>query len=1286
MFKVHESVLQLGKPPSDVSGQGALTELRASLGYSGEPASLANFQIDRVSLPSIAGSPSSLETILGSAEAEKMLEILRSKILTFGEVEAKLKGSSLRKPYFDPCLRKGGTEYQQFIRRLLQSNLIDFRLSVREKAGLFVVWKKSGKQRLVVDARRSNCWFGSPCPVKLATGSSFAQIEVDHADPIELAGVDIADAFYGIELPDEFRDLFGLAPLTAEQAGISMVQGAPVARDQVVFPVFRVVPMGWTHALWICQQCHEKVVDSISTIPPALRFHDGAPIPAPRPFLHTQYVDNYIAISQEHGIAGKSAHDVAQALNQRGLPTHDVEDDIGGETLGWKFSDTAAQVTMTPRRLWKLRLGVLELLSQGWATGQLVEKLLGHLTFASLLRRELLSCFQATYVFVKKCYHVHSRLWPQVVRELKWACSLLPLVSRNMAAPWSPQVLATDASHWGRGVAKMTSTQEQVRAQARIQDRWRFTSDQERLLLSGHEADDVMHALSDVGEGQSQHDMLSLPVPELDVEFLNSEWTRVESRAWDRQEHIVTLEGRALVWAVQHLARSVNNHEKRHLLLSDSMSCVLALTKGRGGSSGMNRICRQIAALSLACDFQLHYRWCPSELNPADKPSRNRILSNYNIWDSIGDLINAEESHRSRHSWRQQSAAYYAACRNGGKEWEFWARRRAELAGWHKSQGPEADQVECQAGSARSAKASSPFKDSDPNLPGRKGHHQHSVAIIRDGLDEVSRVCRGPRLSHDLPQRGGCSSGLVDGHDVLRGRWCVGGNDYDGSHQTHENRCAEAQLAGEVLKISSCLQEVGATHGQSPTSISHVGTGSQAHCHRADRTHGWCPPDSDMELVLPTRRVSEAEVAADSRPQSGQSPLVGIAVRKFSSGRPVTALEDSRAGRSSADRPSLSLVVGGNPQAPEEREESKHAGVRFQDGSCEQRVWPSPRRMWLPSSWRAKRVPNPPWISLHRQTHPTEINGRIDEKGSLAQSEQPPTIRTRGPHQPSLRMPEPRRTESRPHGRKAASNYFGPLRWMLQAPKRCIFLELFSGSGRLSKALRRRVKHRFHVVEIDIASDASHDLSKRALQDFILLLISLDKIAGVWMGTPCTSWSRARRNDGKGPSPLRSDSQLWGLDNLSTSDQDRVRLGNNLAKFSLRVFKMCWQARIPAAIENPSSSRFWLIPKVAHLLIHDRTSMHVTDYCQDGTPWRKRTKVLTCHLDFSLVPRLCQGCRGICSRTHRAHTQLCGQVNRQFLTLIAQPYPTKLCNRIAVVFHNALMERLSRPMMKLLGF
>jgi hypothetical protein len=340
-----------------------------------------------------------LESILGSEGAEILMGILRSKILDSCDVDAKLKGSNLKRPYYDPCLRKRGIEYQQFVRRLHNANLIDFRLSIREEAGLFVVWKKSGKQRLVVDARRSNCWFDSPLPVKLATGGSFAQIEVDNAGPIELAGIDIADAFYGIELPHEFRDLFGLAPLTADQAGISEVQGRAVHRQQVVYPVFRVVPMGWTHALWVCQQCHEHVVNTIESIPSSLRFHDGAPIPALRPLIHTEYVDNYVAISQVPGAAGASAREVERSLNERGLPTHAVEEGVGGETLGWKFGDNSAEVTMTPRRLWKLRLAVVELLSQGWATGKLLEKIVGHLTFASLLRRELLSCFQATCVY-----------------------------------------------------------------------------------------------------------------------------------------------------------------------------------------------------------------------------------------------------------------------------------------------------------------------------------------------------------------------------------------------------------------------------------------------------------------------------------------------------------------------------------------------------------------------------------------------------------------------------------------------------------------------------------------------------------------------------------------------------------------------------------------------------------------------------------------------------------------------------------------------------------------------
>ena len=1290
--RIRESVLKLGKPPSDVSGQGALSELRASMGYSGEPASLANFRFDLVSLPPTAGSPSSLESILGSEGAEILMGILRSKILDSCDVDAKLKGSNLKRPYYDPCLRKRGIEYQQFVRRLHNANLIDFRLSIREEAGLFVVWKKSGKQRLVVDARRSNCWFDSPLPVKLATGGSFAQIEVDNAGPIELAGIDIADAFYGIELPHEFRDLFGLAPLTADQAGISEVQGRAVHRQQVVYPVFRVVPMGWTHALWVCQQCHEHVVNTIESIPSSLRFHDGAPIPALRPLIHTEYVDNYVAISQVPGAARASAREVERSLNERGLPTHAVEEGVGGETLGWKFGDNSAEVTMTPRRLWKLRLAVVELLSQGWATGKLLEKIVGHLTFASLLRRELLSCFQATYVYIKKCYHVHSRIWPQVVRELKWACSLLPLVCRNMAAPWSSEVLATDASHWGRGVAKLKSSVERVRAQARVQDRWRFTREQESLVLSSHDLDPLIHALTNNDDPCSDDappnsdNLKSLPVPELDVEFLAGPWTRVESRPWIRHEHIVILEGRALVWAVQHLARSSRNHGCRHLLLSDSMSCVLALTKGRGSSSGMNRICRQIAALSLACDFHLFYRWCPSELNPADKPSRNKILGDYNIWDNIDELVNAEACRESRHSWRRQAAAFYAGCRNGGKNWECCARRRAEIAGWREPEAAESDQ---------SCKPDSPAWESTPpssqghshqNILGRKDYHDTPHEIIRSGLGKTHAFCQTTEVSNEHIGAGGCGSSLVDGCLVLRRGRGVRGNDHDGSNQAHENRCPSLECPGQMQQGSPILSSSCTTPGQSANSVSNACPDDHAHCQPAQPANGGGAPCPHLEPVLPPRRIPEVEVPPAGGSKPSQQEVVSDPFRKLSNRRQVTTLKDTRAGRGSDDRPSLHAVVGDGSKTFEEQGELKAERVRFRHGPCDQALASGCRRMWFSSTWNPVCVPDQAWFSINRPAHSTEVGRRVDEARPLEEPQQSPPLRAGWEALPGLWQPQCSAAKSSPQGRKAAAQYFGPLRWMLKAPKRSIFLELFSGSGRLSKAIRHRSHRTFQVVEIDIETDPQHDLSKRALQNFLVLLIKLDKIAAVWMDTPCTSWSLARRNDGQGPPPLRSDEQLWGLSGLSLKDKERVRLGNNLARFSFRIFRFCHQLCIPAAIENPSTSRLWLIRPAQQIQSYPDVHLHVTDYCQDGTPWRKRTKVLTCHIDFSLVPRLCTSHKGICSHTNKPHVQLCGQQYGQFLTLLAQPYPKKLCNRIATVFHSAMLESLSRPMMKLVGF
>ena len=130
----------------------------------------------------------------------------------------------------------------------------------------------------------------------------------------------------------------------------------------------------------------------------------------------------------------------------------------------------------------------------------------------------------------------------------------------------------------------------------------------------------------------------------------------------------------------------------------------------------------------------------------------------------------------------------------------------------------------------------------------------------------------------------------------------------------------------------------------------------------------------------------------------------------------------------------------------------------------------------------------------------------------------------------------------------------------------------------------------------------------------------------------------------------------------------------NLARFSVRVFKVCFQFGVPVGLENPHTSRLWLIPQLVKLSCNPSVHVCVTDYCQDGTPWRKRTRILYSNEDFSLVGRLCCGKHGICSRSQQPHVQLVGQQGGQFLTLQAQPYPTKLCNRVAGRFHNAIFD------------
>ena len=240
-----------------------------------------------------------------------------------------------------------------------------------------------------------------------------------------------------------------------------------------------------------------------------------------------------------------------------------------------------------------------------------------------------------------------------------------------------------------------------------------------------------------------------------------------------------------------------------------------------------------------------------------------------------------------------------------------------------------------------------------------------------------------------------------------------------------------------------------------------------------------------------------------------------------------------------------------------------------------------------------------------------------------------------------------------------------------------IGLEIFSGCGHFSRAARRRMK-KVWCAEVDIIHGPQFDLTLPRYQRHIINLLLSGQVAYVWLGTPCTSWSRARRWDGNGPGPLRDDHEfLLGLPGLSHKDQLKVSQGNVLMRFTAKVFRICLKYNIPVALENPHTSRLWLTSPIKHLLYHKQTEWGFTDFCQDGMPFRKRTRLLWANVDLRSALRPCQGPRGVCSRTHERHQQLVGSRGGQFLTLLAQPYPHGLCRRLAVAFEHAVMQRVA---------
>ena len=173
----------------------------------------------------------------------------------------------------------------------------------------------------------------------------------------------------------------------------------------------------------------------------------------------------------------------------------------------------------------------------------------------------------------------------------------------------------------------------------------------------------------------------------------------------------------------------------------------------------------------------------------------------------------------------------------------------------------------------------------------------------------------------------------------------------------------------------------------------------------------------------------------------------------------------------------------------------------------------------------------------------------------------------------------------------------------------------------------------------------------------------------VWLGTPCSGFSRARRGPPGGcfPCALRSREHLFGLPGLPLRERQLVITSNLLAQRSAAIQRLCIQLEIPGGEENPASSFLWELPSRQSIRKHPSVQAVQVDYCSCGCPFRARTRLHFWHAADPVQRRLsklvCHG-RGICDYTGRPHERLSGTRDGRFMTGFKSAYPKKLAGLI----------------------
>jgi hypothetical protein len=502
----------------------------------------------------------------GVAGTTEFMTLLPVEIKKLYQSEASLlRDPEEQKEDPKPFLGVSPERYHDLIVRLERANLVtlqDHRPKVIN--GVFAVPKDGNQQRLIIDARPANAVLIPSPAVLLPNPGKLAELHLSPDLPLFVGKSDMDNFYHRLAMPRWLQQFFGLPALQI--------------RGDRVWPVVRVLPMGWSHSVYVGQAIHETIAEKAG-MDIACSFQRSSDMVI-GPIRHGEYIDDYFALGSDKAKIESSLKRMLQACASVGTPAKESKvvfpSEKGETTILGVVLDSEGKAKPVREKLSALIVQTQKMVAYRTWSRKEIERLLGRWAWILLLRRPLFSVLSTVYQFL---HTTSGRPTYQMRCELATLAAVAPLIEANLRRPFSGVCIATDASLRGCGV---TYTQLTV---------------EESVEMAGGE--DVVAAFA-----------------------RRKEWHTAISHRWAYRGRIDILEGEAVLLGLKWFLRNLENRGKRVVFLVDNLALMGALKKGRSPSRRLNRICRRVAAHVVAGDLFIDYYYVRSAYNPADGPSR----------------------------------------------------------------------------------------------------------------------------------------------------------------------------------------------------------------------------------------------------------------------------------------------------------------------------------------------------------------------------------------------------------------------------------------------------------------------------------------------------------------------------------------------------------------------------------------------------------------------------------------------------------------------------------------